>query len=539
MRKLLSLFINEWTKVVKKPSVIILSALILASGFALPGVMKGVNLLMKMANNSMNDTYDFDSWMKSEMQDSLAGYEASIAETSTEIERVRSSKEYSDEEKDWMLRSLEEQKAQTQDTLEIYTLAAEKEIYPDYQPTYLTQAVRNIIDLKSSIRTAEVLLKENPDGNGEQQLNKARDLVSGFLALLEKPDYSTYVSLETQRIDMDPYMAQDEKDTMKEMLVIRQRLQPEGGLEEDQTNSAHIESALGYITGVKQSVDSGIDYVNYSMFGTSTPMTPSEKAAMVEKEMVIDYRLENNLFPTKAIHEQRMSAIEFGYSAGMFLISILVIILAGSSISQEIATGSIKSLIIAPVRRWKIFAAKVLSLLSMAFAAFLILYVFGLLGQGVFYGFGDSLPYVYVSNGEITSIPYAVYIFLNLFGNFVEIIIFLFFAFMLSIVLRNTAVSVALSLGCLLTKSVAMGLINMMPNVEFLQFIPPMHFDLSSRIFTLSKLMTAKANDFSMSMFAGAGVTTPSVSFSLIYLAVISFLMLYTAFDSFTRRDLR
>ena len=537
MHKLFALYINELVKMRKKISVIILLSLIVLSGLALPGITRAFEIVSEMPLSGISGSFDDDAWMKDSAKSSLLNFESFIKKADLEIDKIRESKDYSDEVKQRMIQSQEEQKAQYQDSLDVYTIAFDHEIYPDFQTNYLSETVFKVIEMKGMIRSVEAYLAESPNEELEKQLPVARELVANYLTLLEKPDFPTYVTLESERIELDPYMSADEKEVQKEILDVRATLQPEGDLVSN-SETYHMQSVLTQITNIKNSVNSGIDYTTMGM--NSTPMNPEEKVTMAEREMIIDYRLQNDIFPTKVSHQNRMNAIYSAYSAGLFLIMILVVILAGSSISQEIATGSIKSLIIAPVRRWKIFTAKLLSLISIAFLSMLVLYVAGLLGQGIFYGFTENLPYLYVANGEIASLPFAVYMFLYLLSSFIEVIVYLLFAFLLSVITRNTAISVALPLGSMfLGISIIKPMISFIPNMEILKFIPFMHFDLVTRIFQYSNLMTGEVvYDFSI-LTGGARYTPPGVSFSLIYIGVLCLCMLYTAFDSFTRRDIR
>ena len=69
------------------------------------------------------------------------------------------------------------------------------------------------------------------------------------------------------------------------------------------------------------------------------------------------------------------------------------------SISSEISSGSIKSLIISPTRRWKIFAAKFLALLSALVIAATIGFIASLVSGYVYFRADTFSPYVYASAG--------------------------------------------------------------------------------------------------------------------------------------------
>lgn len=539
MRKLMALYTNEWIKMTRKVSVIVLSSLIVISAFAIPGISKAIGMVNQMTSISMN-TYreDEKKWMEDESRSALLSYEALIKESDNEMERIQLSKDYPEETKKMLLADQEEQKAQNQDTLEIYSLAIDKGIYPLFQFNYLTESVASILELKSTIRSGEAYLIENPNEEIKNGIEIARVLVDKYQKLLENPAFPTYVALETEKIELNPYMSSDDKQAMKEILEIRMKLQPEGDLEQNE-ESMYKQELLNNIANIKRSAASGLDYT--TSWTQPAPMNPTKKAEMIEREMILDYRLANDIFPINTSYETRVNDIKSVFSVGMFLITLLMMILAGSSISQEIATGSIKSLIIAPVRRWKIFAAKILSLLSLTIVAMLILYVCGILSQGIFNGFSGNLPYVYVSNGECITVPFPIYMFQYLFCSFPQVTIYLIMAFMLSTITRNTAVSVALPLGFMFIGNIVKQIISVLPNLEIIRFIPYLHLDFADRVLPFGDLMTGMRMGMldMMSAMMSSSIVPPSISFSLIYLAVVAFCMIYIAFDHFTREDIR
>ncbi len=214
-------------------------------------------------------------------------------------------------------------------------------------------------------------------------------------------------------------------------------------------------------------------------------------------------------------------------SVGIFMLVILVMILAGGSVSSEISTGSIKSLIISPVKRWKIFTAKFLSLLSVGVIAALIIYAFSLLASGLLFGFDFGGTYTFTKNGTEHEMNYYLFKFAALFTDFITVIVFTLFAFMLSILTRNTAASVAISLAVYFVGGQANTLLMMFTSGEWRRFIPFNNMEITSKIFSDTAQNTLP------------GQVNNSLTFSLVYLAVLLICMGYTALDSFNRRDIK
>ena len=245
------------------------------------------------------------------------------------------------------------------------------------------------------------------------------------------------------------------------------------------------------------------------------------------------YRLENNLTFDFTTAEGVMSAtgVSVLYSFGVVLVAILMMILAGGSVSQEMSSGTIKSLIISPTRRWKIYLAKLLSLLSVGVMATLLLYVISIASMTVWFGTGRFLPYVTASGGRVLEVNFFLYQLADAFVQFIDVFVYMVFAFMLSTVTRNTAASVGISLGVYFGGEIILAIVNQYLKGEWINFLPFSNLALSTKFFPYSGLS---------SMINGTGLvsTGPSLTFSLCYLLVLCICLLYIAKDSFCRRDI-
>ena len=241
-------------------------------------------------------------------------------------------------------------------------------------------------------------------------------------------------------------------------------------------------------------------------------------------------------------HYNEMSSIsqtarEGMLGIGLFFLLLLLMIVAGGTVSQEMATGSIKSLIIAPVRRWKIFVAKLIAVLTLAAAGGLITWGLSLLVDGIFFGFSTQPAYVFAVGGTAHSMPFLLFFLARTGVELIPVLVYAFFALLLSTVTRNTAVAVGLSMATYFVGNIAYAFVAQLTQDEWVRFLPFANLSLTSRIFpTLSGAsLTGVLSGASITDAAGV---TGSLAFSACYLAVLCFLMLYTAFDSFTRRDI-
>ena len=105
------------------------------------------------------------------------------------------------------------------------------------------------------------------------------------------------------------------------------------------------------------------------------------------------------------------------------------------------------------------------------------------------------------------------------------------FALTLSVVTRNTALSVGVSIACYVGSGTIMELINYFISADWLKFIPFNNMGLVDKIFinNITYMQMQSVSSFTNEV---------SIGFSLVVLSVCAILMLITMFDSFNKRDI-
>ena len=275
---------------------------------------------------------------------------------------------------------------------------------------------------------------------------------------------------------------------------------------------------------------------------TSAVLTDTDIANANDNIPIDTYKLDHNIVASENI-DVTIAALNSQIppnlvGLGISIVSILMAILAGSTIAQEIATGAIKSLIIAPVKRWKIFLSKFLAITVLAILLDLLVYLVSAVTSLVFYG--NSLEsYFKVIGGQVAVIQPLLYIFYLTLLRIPELIIFIILAMMLSTLTRNTAISISIVVAFgLIGNTVVTVLANFFKG-EWLKFMPFQHFsDLASKIFP-----TPAFTFGSRALRVMVNNTTPSIpvtslTFSIVYLIVVFVLMYYTAHESFVKKDI-
>ena len=201
------------------------------------------------------------------------------------------------------------------------------------------------------------------------------------------------------------------------------------------------------------------------------------------------------------------------------LIGIVMVVLAGSTVAGEFSQGTIKFLLINPVKRGKILTAKYVTVMSMGFLMILLLMLINIPMIGIFFGFGDiSAPYLALKDGEVIKQSSFLYLIKLYLLSSVEIIVTTTLSFMISSLLRSTALAIVAGF---VVRSIGPTLISIM---SLLKMDWGRYF-----IFANTDLLTISNGESQFPQH--------TVGFALGVVAVHLVVFLLTAWDGFTRRS--
>ena len=307
-------------------------------------------------------------------------------------------------------------------------------------------------------------------------------------------------------------------------------LDPEGNLSETETNN--IIDAILRCDEYRNNLAMGVD----NRDGTYIPLTSGRRTQIEDSVMILEYQIEHDCLVNNKV-SQAATVRMVAQKASRVLLVIMLIIIAGSSISQEMATGSIKSLIIAPVKRWKIFTSKLLALITWVLAGSILITAISTLSTALCMGSSSLPPYYYCSGGSVQTMPNILFSFLFFLVDNISLFVYLLAAFTISCFTRNTGVSVGISTGLVFCNSSFSMLTEIFGHKRWIDFLPFSNMDLAAKIFPYYEL-SGYLNAEDAGVFGFGGSNTLSLRFSLIYLAVLVFILLLTAYDGFVKRDI-
>ena len=250
---------------------------------------------------------------------------------------------------------------------------------------------------------------------------------------------------------------------------------------------------------------------NASAESDSGEFTEASYFVNVEKN---NYHLENDIKP------QSYDAMQFVYDniELAMLISLFTIIVAAGILANEFQWGTIKLLLIRPVSRLKLLAAKYVTVLIYALTLLVFLVVFSWIVGALLFGINGLNPsaVMYDMNGykQLSLLPEII----QGFGyKMVNLVMMATFAFMVSAVFRNASMAIGIAIFLMLAGN------------TIIPFVSK---------YSWSKYILFANTDLSMYQSGGHPlIDGMSLSFSISILLVYYVIFLAASWFSFTKRD--
>ncbi len=323
----------------------------------------------------------------------------------------------------------------------------------------------------------------------------------------------------------------------EEFLII----DPKGGIDRKH-DFRETQTYTLMIQDFKNSLQEGVYRDIFTWSDEPQPLTNARRKWIEDSMQIVNYQIASDNYSDDLDSMIASMSKFYTVTAAKFVMAVLLIMIAGATISQEIATGSIKSLIIAPVRRWKIFISKWMVILTIFLLALVMISVLSDLVTVAVCGSGSLSDYTYIGSQGVRTMPFYMFNLLSLMAESVDILFVMVISLMLSSLLRNTALSVALSVGLYAT----IGIYNtgvmeagssQMSHKFFQDFIPFNNFNLVSDLF---QYRIYSVSGYTAELVAKTqSVPRPGLLFSSIYLLLVLSCFFLIAMDSFTRRDIK
>ncbi|MBA4538436.1 ABC transporter permease [Bacillus aquiflavi] len=169
----------------------------------------------------------------------------------------------------------------------------------------------------------------------------------------------------------------------------------------------------------------------------------------LERNIAInEYRIEHNLSPNE---KYTMWGFIEDSAQNIQVIGMFVIIIAAGIVASEFSWGTVKLLLIRPIKRSKILAAKYMTVFIFGAILLAISFLFSAISGALLFGMPEApVPHLAYMNGEVVEQPMGVYLLIYYGLNSIDIIMLATMAFMISAVFRNNSLAIGISLFLLL-----------------------------------------------------------------------------------------
>ncbi len=545
MRNILPLYRNELEKIFHRATTWVLLALLVVSVFAIGGLMRAVIAVAERSFAQPAQYYTDENGNPVDTKDEyLKQLKANIAETRRLVD-----------ERLTLLASGHSAKAEAVDIGQLVYQQADLAVMElclkygidYYAGWYYPGSMGNAempYDFRQEITTVVMpiaqALYELENRNREEALG-ARELLQYALAkqtmqrceaVLAEGDYQAWLDLQIACL---PLLGADaeEQAIMRKQIEMLRTANPQG-----KTNPMLILPGIQEIVSLERSLADDVDYDN-NAGESGVPLTDKRREELQNDLAVARHRLEYGDFSVSQALESvigfKISGFSIMKETGGTVLAVLVLMLAGAAVAQEINTGSIKALIIAPVRRWKILTAKIMSILTAAVGGSVLL-LGSLLGAGrLFFRDEWGQAYIYARHGQAHALPFLAYRAAEIAVDLLPLFCWLLFALMISTVIRNTAAAVGVSVGGYFLSGTIGQFMTIGSSVWGMRFLPFQHLDLGAAVFSFANAANAQG----IAMLTSGDQVKQSPLFSALYLLVLCLCFGWTAFDSFCRRDLK
>lgn len=491
---LIKLIINECIKIFKKRSIIIFLALSILSLFLAYGIIY-------IDKNSKSKYIYIDN---------------SIEIMQLEVDKLKNELKTSTEEKQIKLNfKIETYEYAIKNNIQIRSLNS------GYKVTLIIQLLAEE-EVLSSID--ENIMKDEYIN----QINK----IDRIQKILDDDSFDDYIEYNKEKIEKDykdKLITQEDYD----IKIGEQNLALQYEIDKYPMNSDAIswkKELLYNNTQIDKTIKSNYDY-NKKEYLTSNGIRKLQ-----EQKMINTYRLDNNIPFNNIINSEgnynsyyRWSYNSFAIPLSMFFVSLLFIVLATSSISEETSKGTIKFLLITPFKRYRILLAKLISYILILIMITLILSQINTLLGNIFFS-NTSNDYLYVNNNKVEVMNTNLYETLQYLLKLPEILIYILLGITLSTLTRNTVVANTFTVMIYIGFPTGIYITQQFVKLEFLKYLPFDNFDFKSKLLPF--------DNYTNTFVINNSYNNTTLKFSLIVLGITAFLLLVTMFESFNKKDI-
>ena len=350
-----------------------------------------------------------------------------------------------------------------------------------WQCKFIQENVYSLINEKNTY-TYGIEKDENKVKEIENQINK-------IIEKLDNDDWKYFANLELEQAEKQLDELEEEKSITDDKKVLRDI--------DIAIECARIDKEVAEYR-INKEIKYGSDYLNSALRdyensskniielqNNSEEMSYQEKLAYnesLENKEISRYIIENNVdlysTDTKGMLEN------FFNEYGIFIIVVIVMI-AGTIVSEEFNKGTVKLLLVKPYSRLKILISKYITTLIILGISLITFILMQLIVGGVIFGLNSlSIPVIQYdfNTNQLVELNIFIYLIIQILTQLPMLILLLTLAFALSTIFTNSALAITITLLGYMSPNI----INMLAiqyNVEIMKYFVTMNWDLSPYLF--------------------------------------------------------
>ena len=324
----------------------------------------------------------------------------------------------------------------------------------------------------------------------EAQVEEINQEMNALFAKLDEDDWKYFAEEDLQSANQQIDELNKQKEQTEDKQIIKNI--------ETQLKSAETEKEIAEYR-LNKNIPYGNDYLNRALSRLQMANTNLANYDNQDKELEYQEKLEyNNYLEQQAesryildtgVDINKTDSLkgilqDFYSQFGLFLIVVIVMI-AGTIVSEEFNKGTIKLLLVKPYKRSKILLSKFLTTLIMIAFVIVVTLIMQILIGGVLFGFDSLSEPVVVYNFNTNTIQ-EMNIFTNLgiqtLTQLPMIILLATLAFAISTIFSNSALAITISLLGYMSTSI----INQLAigyDLQFMKYFVTMNWDLSMYLY--------------------------------------------------------
>lgn len=505
LRKFFSLFLNEMLKIRKKVAVFVM-LIVMTVG------MIGCSVIFKIEENIGEDNYDEEY------------VEYCIENENWLIKEIETLLKNGDTEDPYYKDALYKFKIEWHYNYLYGTYTKENNITENSFKAAVTGSLHNYYE--------QMIYAELYSGAGteSEQYKLAKSEYDRLDEIIKTSNYKQYIEDENKRIEESEMPDEHKKSSIAYNNALY-KICPTGefGSYRARDNAEYLFSEK---ENIENALEKGID------LNTDGSISDERRRELELSLAVINKKIDESLLLGSTSQQPSGESFILSLSFGSLMTTIILIVIAAAMMSGETSTGTIKSLIIAPVKRWKIYLSKYLALIFVSVALSLYSYIISVLTNGLLFGFSSFGTEVYVVFGKVVTMNFLTVQLFYTACSMVPLLIVVTFAYMMSVISKNTAAAASVTMGAYLGGTTVQVLImGFLHNREYItRFLPINNMDWFNIIFK-----TMSEEEISMNVIMGGSVfdSPSSFTFAIAYVAVLLVCMFWIGLESFCKKDIK